>query len=404
MKINLLDYLNQNDPVQKQTQQFQQAINDCQKQNGGTIIIPQGTYQIGSILLCDNLTLNFQSGAVIKASTNLADYIDYKKDIPVKFLKNEYFASLWNLPKYYFHALISAYDCQNITIKAEPGAVLNGQNLTDPNGEEGFRGPMGIVFANVKNLTLSGYNFINSANWSHAIINCQNVYLSDITILGGHDGFNLHHSTDIKIKNCHFETGDDCLAGYDINNLLVENCHFNTACNATRLSGKNILIKDCTLIGPGNFPHLSTDTNYTHSLLKYYSLKIDNNFHPESDLKFSNLLVSNSDRFIVYQNNNLELLQDGTPLKEISFENINFKNLQKTSTCFGNNHKTILNLNNCHFENSKTQPLLLIDDQVEINIFNTFFAQETVIQTTQGQRFSFIGLTNWHRQIFQENK
>lgn len=391
MIINILDFVDPKDSCRKQTNQFQSAINACYNSGGGTIIIPAGVYTIGSIRLLSDITLHLNNGAVINGSTDLNDYTDFSQSTGIKYVNDQHFISLWHLPKYYFHALFAAYDCKNIHVESEPGAIINSNNLQDIHGEEGFRGPMGLLFSKVKDLTLSGYTFINSSNWSHVIESCSNVKIHDINIIGGHDGFNLHHSQNINISACKLNTGDDCFAGYDVNNLQVDSCTMNTSCNGCRLSGENITIKNCNLLGPGKHPHISTNTTNTHALLKYYSLKEDLGKDNYSELSFENMIINDIDRLLMYRYNSPQLLQDGIPLKKLSFKNLNINNLKKTSYCEGNGKKITLDFKNCVIGSSIPKIFMIIDDSVEIDFVNTFFEKEVFLQTVSGKVFSLKG-------------
>ena len=49
----------------------------------------------------------------------------------------------------------------------------------------------------------------------HAIHNSRDISISEVSVLGGHDGFDVRTCDDISIENCRFITGDDCIAGFD---------------------------------------------------------------------------------------------------------------------------------------------------------------------------------------------
>ena len=134
---------------------------------------------------------------------------------------------------------------------------------------------MGIIFSRCRNVTLEGYTFKNSANWSHQLDSCTQVKIRGVSILAGHDGFNLHHCSHITAEDCRLETGDDCFAGYDVEDLTVRNCFLNTACNVMRLGGCKLLFDHCVIEGPGRYPHRSEGTYDTHALFKYYSIGPD---------------------------------------------------------------------------------------------------------------------------------
>lgn len=316
-------------PSRKQTHLLQNLCNACQKE-GGKIIIPAGVFTLGSIELFSNTTLILKKGCLIKSSLALQDFTDFGQKTDVGYVQDPYFVQAWHLPTNYFHALFCAYNAQNITIEGEAGAVIDGCNLKDSAGEEGFRGPMGLVFARVKNLRLAGYEIINSPNWAHAIINCQKVTVNGVRIIGGHDGFNLHHSSRVKILDCHLETGDDCLAGYDIKNLLVKDCCFNTACNFNRIGGQNLVIQNCVFFGPGNYPHLSTGDRETHEFFKYYALKTPTEkIAAGNHILFKNFQIRSCRALIRYDAASPDKMQGGAPLKELAFNNFQVFGLSK---------------------------------------------------------------------------
>ena len=60
-----------------------------------------------------------------------------------------------------------------------------------------------------------------------------------VTVLGGHDGFDIRTCDDVLVEDCDFRTGDDCIAGFDNRNVTVRNCHFNCACTMLRFGGKS---------------------------------------------------------------------------------------------------------------------------------------------------------------------
>ncbi len=212
--FNVLDYGVKQDCQELQTQAFRTAINACLKQGGGTLIVPEGKYYVGSLRLYSHMTLLLEENARLYGSNNYQDYHDFKVPSTLGYLQNEDYIKMWNLPEYYIYGIICAFQAQDIKIIGKCGSVINGQDCYDENGEEKFRGPMGIIFSQCEDITLQGYTFVNSANWSHQLDSCQNIIINNVKIKAGHDGFNLHHCSDIQISDCHLETGDDCVAGY----------------------------------------------------------------------------------------------------------------------------------------------------------------------------------------------
>ena len=76
---NIIDYGAKPDTTVLSTFAFQRAIDDCSK-TGGRVVVPAGTYKIGTIVLKSDVHLFLEHGATIYGSTNLVDYMPMKSD------------------------------------------------------------------------------------------------------------------------------------------------------------------------------------------------------------------------------------------------------------------------------------------------------------------------------------
>lgn len=244
------------------TREIQKAIDDCFLQGGGEVIVPEGKYLVGGLRLRSEVTLHLLENAVLIGSTNPEDYNDYIHDTieSISEAERNSFAptakesaasgrsvrpfSRWN------NAIIRAISAKNITIIGEKGSEINGQNCFDEQGEEDYRGPHAINMWYCENVTLRGYTVRDSANWAHAIQNSRNISACDLTVLAGHDGFDVRTCDDVLVENCRFLTGDDCIAGFDNTGVTVRNCYFESACSFLRFGGTNVVIEDCTGVAP----------------------------------------------------------------------------------------------------------------------------------------------------------
>ncbi|HIY57042.1 MAG TPA: right-handed parallel beta-helix repeat-containing protein [Candidatus Tetragenococcus pullicola] len=381
------------DTQKVQTKKVQACIDACHLAGGGEVVIPAGTFIIGSIRLYSNMTLRLKSGAVLKGSKNLEDYKDFHIPTTIKYLYDPEYIKDWNLPPYYFYAMICAFQEENIAIIGEAGSIIDGQDVFDPNGEEKFRGPMGMILSQVNNVSLEGYTFENSSNWSHTLDGCEKIRIENVTIKAGHDGFNLHHSTNIRISNCRLETGDDCFAGYDVHNLEVSHCYLNTACNGMRISGTDLSFKHCIFNGPGHYPHLSEDTYYTHAIFKYYSVLADTILEDSEKIRFDNCVIHSADKLFSYSFGDKELHQVNQPLRELTMENMKISGIRKTSLFKGNGEKVTLTLKNVQLSFDEEEPIFLeIDDSVTLILENVFFETATKIRSLN-QEMTLLGET-----------
>lgn len=341
---NVTDFGVVSDESLLQTEAVQKVLDMC-RENGGTVVFPSGKYLISSIRMWSNTTVLLKSGAILLGSENCDDYEVF--DIPdgvelrtdMELIPHYYGFKPW---KEYRRAMISAYGEKNISIIGEPGAVIDGRDCFDPNGEEGYRGPHGIFITNCENVVLRGYTIQHSGNFMHQLDKCDHVIMEDVTNLGGSDGIHLHCCTDILINRSIFRTGDDCIAGINIRDLHVNNCVLNTSCNVFRMGGVNILVENCHIYGPGYYPHRMTVVKSRTEILpreegRHNMLSLLNFFASETfpaeehshNIVFRNLIIENLRQLLEYYADNRDLLQKGDRLREITLDNVLFKDLVK---------------------------------------------------------------------------
>ena len=239
------------------TSAIQHAIDDCFLAGGGEVVIPTGAYHVGGLRLRSGVTLHLLENAILMGSIDPEDYCGFLEDTVEPLSMEERAAyvptakqgvplgedarplSRWN------NAIIRAYRAKNIAIIGERGSEICGQNCFDEQGEEGYRGPHAINMWYCEGITLKGYTVRDSANWAHAIHNSQNIEAREITVLGGHDGFDARTCDDIVIESCTFRAGDDCIAGFDNRHVRVRNCYFESACSIFRFGGTDVLVEHC---------------------------------------------------------------------------------------------------------------------------------------------------------------
>lgn len=302
------------------TAYIQNALDRC-KENGGEVVLSDGEWHIGSLRLWSNTTLRLSSGTKLIASDRIEDYENFHVPSTLGYLKSPWMCDAWHLPKHYILAPIVAFDAENVAVIGDPGSVIDGSDCYDPEGEEKFRGPMGMVFSNCRGVTLKGYTYQNAANWAHQIDSSTCVHMDGVTVLAGHDGINIHHCVGVVIENCDFRTGDDCVAGYNVQNVIVRNCSLNTSCQNFRIGGKNVLIESCRLWGPGQYPHRVSGRHNTLFAFIYYALRYDRVDVDSENWLVRNCTMENLDCLFDYRYG-AEFTHDARPLRDVTFENV----------------------------------------------------------------------------------
>ena len=219
---------------------------------------------------------------------------------------------------------------RRFTLALYGGSWIDGSDCLDPKGEEGFRGPMGMVFCRCRGVTLRGYTYRNAANWCHQLDSCIQVRMDHVTVLGGHDGINLHHCTQVWIDSCDFRTGDDCIAGYDAENVVVRNCSLNTSCNSFRFGGRNLLVEHCRFWGPGEYPHRSSGRHNTLFAFAYYAFHYDLCRWDSENWVVRNCTFEHLDN-LIYYNYGGDWNHNARPLRDLTLEHITIRGLAGTS-------------------------------------------------------------------------
>lgn len=285
------------DGVTDCTEAFRTAMKLCSENGGGKVIVPPGTFYTGPINLLSNTNLVISEGAIVKFSTNPEKYL------PVVFTRWE------GVECMNYSSLIYAYGQENIAITG--GGILDGQASGDNwwswkgNKEYGWKDgmpdqkkgrkllfdmgennipPEERIFGegyylrpnffqiyNCKNVLVGGVIFKDSPMWFLHPVLSENITIDNVTIEGlgpNNDGFNPESSRNILVKNCSFNTGDDCIAiksgrnndGRRINipseNIVIRNCTMKEGHGGvvigSEISGgvRNVFAEGCTMDSP----------------------------------------------------------------------------------------------------------------------------------------------------------
>lgn len=73
-EYNVLDFGAKNNGRDLTTFEIQKAIDKCHSEGGGCVFVPAGEYLVGTLNLKSNVEFHFETGAVLKATTDLSQY------------------------------------------------------------------------------------------------------------------------------------------------------------------------------------------------------------------------------------------------------------------------------------------------------------------------------------------
>ncbi|WP_227006449.1 glycoside hydrolase family 28 protein [Rufibacter latericius] len=246
------------------------AIETCHKAGGGRVVVPAGNYLSGPIYLKSNVNLHLEKGATILFST------DPEKYLPMVHTRWE------GIELMNYSPLIYAFEEKNIAITGE--GTLDGQasnqnwwpwagsdyygtkegmitqrspgnrdrlfQLAEENvpvadrkfGRGFFLRPQFVQPYRCQNVLIQGVKILNSPMWVLHPVLCTNVTIQGVTVesLGPNsDGCDPESSRNVLIKDCYFNTGDDCIAIKSGRNA-----------DGRRLNvpSENIIIQGCTMV------------------------------------------------------------------------------------------------------------------------------------------------------------
>ncbi|MFC5282048.1 glycoside hydrolase family 28 protein [Pedobacter alpinus] len=263
--FKITDYGAGTDSTVLVTEAFAKAIKACHENGGGRVIVPKGTFLTGAIHLKSNVNLHLEDDAKIKFSRDTKDFL------PLVFTRWE------GMELMNYSPLIYAYEQENIAItgngildgnanneywwpwkaKEEYGwkegmndqradnKLLFEQNKQqiDPRkriyGEGHYLRPAFIQPYLCNNVLISDVKIINAPMWNLNPVLCENVTIANVKIIThgpNNDGCDPESCKNVLIKDCYFDTGDDCIAiksgrnedgrriAKPAENHIIENC------------------------------------------------------------------------------------------------------------------------------------------------------------------------------------
>ena len=346
------------------TEMIQAAVDECFACGGGTVVLENGVYHVGSVRVRSNVTVYLKKNVLILGSRNIADYDILRKDKIEPLLPEDITYTMWSSPRrdrdcsflkkagsYWTIAIFRVVRAKNVKIIGEPGCVIDGQNSYNPNGEGKCRGAHGISMYNSSDMEFDGLTIRNTGNWAFASYFCQNMTFRNLRIFGGYDGVHTSAADNVLVENCEMDVGDDCIAGFDINGMTVRNCSLDTHCSTFRVGGTNILIENCTTKAYGKFVHPYrrsledkiagvTTENYGElrhplSFFTYYSdFSLDVRNRP-GNVVVRNCQFDSTSRMFHFNFSGNEMWQSNRPLEDITFENVTATNIGMSLSAYG---------------------------------------------------------------------
>lgn len=271
------------------TKALQTAVDDCNKNGGGMVVVPTGVYIIGTVHLKSNVQLFLEKGSILRGSSNLQDYDVFVPEKPyvtihkgMLFTENaenisingegqidgngDQFFDLQNAKK--LDAQTTRYTRQKDNYRHVESGIGDGPVVPKDRPHQMF------VFSNCKRVSVKDIFVTNAPFWCMHFADCDAVNVTGISIssnllIPNADGIDITSCTNVIVSNCDIRTGDDALAIVGFNhhfeipgfkylrhlseNIVVSNCNLQSASSGIRIgfldqnTVRNVLVNNCNI-------------------------------------------------------------------------------------------------------------------------------------------------------------
>ncbi len=416
---NINDFGAVADAKTSNTLAFEKAIKACASNGGGKVLVPNGKYLTGPIHLESNVNLHLEDNAEILFSLNPREY-------PIVHTSWEG-TEVMN-----YSPLIYAKGKTNVAVTGK--GTLNGQadstnwwvwsggknygwkkgipSQNDPNnrevlvdmaekgipvaerifGEGRYLRPNFIEFFECNTVLVKDVTIINAPFWILHPIKTNNMIIDGVTVNShgpNNDGCDPEYSQNIIIRNCTFNTGDDCIAikagrdadgrrvGLPSKNIIVQNCkmidgHGGVVIGSEISAGvNNVFVENCNMDSPNLDRAIRIKTNSKRGgvIEDVYVRNLEVGTVKECVLKlnmFYNVYGSQTGNFI-------------PTIRNISLENVNVKNGGKYSVwAEGYKESPVENITLKNVKIQKVDSIYKLKNVKNIKFINTYINEQKV--------------------------
>jgi len=172
------------------------AVDTAAAAGGGSVCFPAGTYLTGSIRLKSNITLQFEPGAILEASSDPAAYDAAEPNQWDQF--QDFGHSHWH------NGLIWGEGLENVSIVGS--GLLRGDALTR---ERGAVGDKLIALKLCRNVTLRDFSILNGGHFGILATGVDNLTIDNLKIDTNRDGIDLDSCRNVRVSNTSINSPND---------------------------------------------------------------------------------------------------------------------------------------------------------------------------------------------------
>lgn len=256
------------------TKAIQKALDECQKNGGGTVLVAGGIFVVTTIYLHSDAALFIEKNSALSANTTGKGYKH--------------------------NALIYAENCENITITGGGKIIGNGtfyglkpvsENKFSPapvidviKMRQDYRAQLRfahkskygsiLLTEKCRNVKIHNIIFEDSPWWTHKMLMCDGVKITDTVIwnnrnVANSDGFDIAGSSNVEIDHCFVSTADDgivlknaiwCGCEKEMHSITVRNCEVMSRTNCFKIGTEtthdiyDVTVENCSFFMTDLYP------------------------------------------------------------------------------------------------------------------------------------------------------
>lgn len=297
------------------TKCIQKAIDECARNGGGRVYVSAGTYLVGTLNLRSNVEFYLETGATLKATTDLTQYQRHNAELAGVF----YTEKATNV-SIVGNGCIDGDGTKFMDVDVEKTVGEWDKRFTRQGTE--FRKVVGkvgdgpwnpkdryhqmIVFSECTDITLKDFKCVDSPYWCFVIVHCERVKIRGLQInnnlmIPNGDGIDIISCSDVTVSDCRIYAGDDAIvvAGYGWHhgdpgfknilkpsrNVNVNNCILQSRSSGIRIGGhdqnpmSNYQFNNITITGSNRGINISVSDSCSLENVAFNNIRIETRLH-----------------------------------------------------------------------------------------------------------------------------
>ncbi|TRX51655.1 glycoside hydrolase family 28 protein [Fulvivirga sp. M361] len=261
---NVLEFGAIGDSATINTIAIQKAIDACSEAGGGTVLISDGTYLSGTILLKNNVALKVDQSAQLLGSENPMDYISIDGFVDATGQERG-------------KCLVGALDVRNVSVTGQGridgrGHLFKQAHFTQLTqrldvsktvfNKHAKNRPFLLRFVRSAGIVVKDVELRQPAAWTVHYYQCSDILMEGVKIYShanaNNDGIDLDSSYDAIIRNCDIDSGDDAIcfkttSPKPAHHIEVSNCRLKSDWGTIKFGTESmgdfydIAIRNCDL-------------------------------------------------------------------------------------------------------------------------------------------------------------